>query len=344
MLNKGLLLACALALLSACDSSSKDAPAPADKPAASAPAATPAPKREDPAVLAKRYADRELTVLDVSEVQLDGASTLSVSFSAPLDANQDFASKVHLVDTVKGKIDGAWELSDNQMELRLRHLEPQRKLVLTVDKGLLAVNDKRLEQESVTRLETRDMQPTVGFASRGSLLPTRLAEGLPVIALNVDKVDVEFSASSRTCSPASGQLGSQQQPVLLPVQGNPGHGRLVYSGRFDLNPARNTRETVLLPIAGIKPLQEPGVYLAVMRASGTYDYSQPATLFTLSDIGVSAHRYRDRLDVFAQARKAARRSRASLSSCTMTRASCWPRPKPTARATHNCRSLPRPTR
>ena len=113
--------------------------------------------------------------------------------ASPLpDANQDFASKVHLVDTVKGKIDGAWELSDNQMELRLRHLEPQRKLVLTVDKGLLAVNDKRLEQESVTRLETRDMQPTVGFASRGSLLPTRLAEGLPVIALNVDKVDVEF--------------------------------------------------------------------------------------------------------------------------------------------------------
>jgi uncharacterized protein YfaS (alpha-2-macroglobulin family) len=98
-------------------------------------------------------------VLDVSEVQLDGASTLSISFSAPLDAKQDFAAKVHLVDTVKGKVDGAWELSDNQMELRLRHLEPQRKLVLTVDKGLLAVNGKQLDSESVSRLETRDMQP-----------------------------------------------------------------------------------------------------------------------------------------------------------------------------------------
>ncbi|MFP3458756.1 hypothetical protein R0J89_21130, partial [Psychrobacter sp. SIMBA_152] len=81
------------------------------------------------------------------------------SFSAPLDAKQDFAAKLHLVDTVKGKVDGAWELSDNQMELRLRHLEPQRKLVLTVDKGLLAVNGQQLDSESVTRLETRDMQP-----------------------------------------------------------------------------------------------------------------------------------------------------------------------------------------
>ena len=68
MFNKGLLLACALALLSACDSSTPDKPAPAEKPAATAAAEAPAAKREDPAVLAKRYAGRELTVLDVSEV------------------------------------------------------------------------------------------------------------------------------------------------------------------------------------------------------------------------------------------------------------------------------------
>ncbi len=288
MFNKGLLLACALALLSACDSSSKDTPVPAEKPAATAPAEPRAAKREDPAVLAKRYADRELAVLDVSEVQVDGASALSISFSVPLDANQDFAAKVHLVDTVKGKLDGAWELSDNQMELRLRHLDPQRKLVLTVDKGLLAVNGKALASESVSRLETRDMQPTVGFASRGSLLPTRLAEGLP--GVKPEQLSSFLANWGRNSS-----LYAYQSKETLQM------AELVYSGRFDLNPARNTRETVLLPIAGIKPLQEPGVYLAVMRASGTYDYSQPATLFTLSDIGLSAHRYRDRLDVFTQA-------------------------------------------
>ncbi|MDH0621074.1 alpha-2-macroglobulin family protein [Pseudomonas fulva] len=300
MFNKGLLLACALALLSACDASTPDASAPAQKPTASATAKT--AQREDPAVLAKRYEGRELTVLDVSEVQLDGAATLSVSFSAPLDADQDFANKVHLVDTVKGKLDGAWELSDSQMELRLRHLEPQRKLVLTVDKGLLAVNGKALQEESITRLETRDLQPTVGFASRGSLLPTRLAEGLPVIALNVDKVDVEFfRVKPDMVSSFMANWGRSSSLEYYQSKDTLSMAELVYSGRFDLNPARNTRETVLLPIAGIKPLQEPGVYLAVMRASGTYDYSQPATLFTLSDIGVSAHRYRDRIDVFAQA-------------------------------------------
>ena len=301
MLNKGLFLAAALTLLSACDSST-----PGQPPASSAPAATVSTTKahtgQDLAALKQRYAGRELSVVDVSEIQFDGASTLSVSFSVPLDPQQKFADKLHLVDSKSGKVDGAWELSDNLMELRLRHLEPQRKLVLTVDAGLLAINDAKLAGEYVSRLETRDLQATVGFASRGSLLPTRLAEGLPVIALNVDKVDVEFFRIKSESLPAflaqwgrNNSLQSYESRELLPM------AELVYGGRFDLNPARNTRETLLLPIAGLKPLQQPGVYLAVMRASGTYNYSQPATLFTLSDIGLSVHRYQNRLDVFTQA-------------------------------------------
>ena len=306
MLNKGLFLACALVLLSACDSSTSDKPAPAPaQPAApqtaAADTAKPKPAVDLPA-LSKRYAGRELTVVDASEIQLDGASTLSLSFSVPLNPDQKFAEKVHLVDSVNGKVDGAWELSDNLMELRLRHLEPKRKLVLTIDPGLVAVNNNTLATEFSARLETSDLQATVGFASRGSLLPTRLAEGLPVIALNVDKVDVEFFRIKPDSLPAflsawegSSSLQSYESQELLPM------ADLVYGGRFDLNPARNTRETVLLPIAGLKQLQQPGVYLAVMRASGTYHYSQPATLFTLSDIGLSAHRYANRVDVFTQA-------------------------------------------
>lgn len=299
MLNKGLWLACALALLSACDSSSPDKPAPA--PAEKAAAAASAPKVDD-ATLAQRYAGRELNVVDVSEVQVDGASALSVTFSAPLEADQRFAERLHLVDTTKGKVDGAWELSENRMELRLRHLEPKRKLVLTIDAGLRSVNGNSLANEYVSRLETRDMEPSIGFASRGSLLPTRLAEGLPVIALNVDKVEVEFFRIKPESLPTflgswgrSSSLQSYEARDLLPM------ADLVYAGRFDLNPAANTRETLLLPMAGIKPLQEAGVYLAVMREAGTYNYSQPATLFTLSDIGLSVHRYSNRLDVFTQA-------------------------------------------
>ncbi|MDX1724950.1 MAG: alpha-2-macroglobulin [Pseudomonas sp.] len=300
MPNKGLLLALVLSLLSACDSST---PEPAKvKPTATVASSEPGKPVSDRAALAARYAGRELSVVDVSEVQLEGASALSVSFSVPLEPQQPFAERLHLVDSKSGKVDGAWELSDNLMELRLRHLQPRRKLVLTVDAGLQALTGKQLAGEHVSRVQTRDLQPSVGFASRGSLLPTRLAEGLPVIALNVDQVNVEFFRIKPQALPRflgqwgrSSNLDTWEAQRLLPM------AELVYGGRFDLEPARNTRETLLLPIAGLEPLQQPGVYLAVMRAAGSYGYSQPATLFTLSDIGLSAHRYRQRLDVFTQA-------------------------------------------
>ncbi|SFP19308.1 alpha-2-macroglobulin family protein [Pseudomonas borbori] len=300
MPNKGLLLALVLSLLSACDSSTPE-PAKVKPDAAVTSGGAPRPLSERAAVAA-RYAGRELNVVDVSEVQVDGASALAVSFSVPLEPEQDFAGRLHLVDSKSGKVDGAWELSDNLMELRLRHLEPRRKLVLTVDAGLQALTGTQLATEHLSRLQTRDLQASVGFASRGSLLPTRLAEGLPVIALNVDAVNVEFFRIKPQALPAflgqwgrSSNLDTWEAQQLLPM------AELVYGGRFDLDPARNTRETLLLPIAGLEPLQQPGVYLAVMRAAGSYGYSQPATLFSLSDIGLSAHRYRNRLDVFTQA-------------------------------------------
>lgn len=71
MLNKGLFLACALALLSACDSSTSDKAATTSAPTAAAPAAKARPVK-DVAVLKQRYAGRELSVVDVSECSSTG--------------------------------------------------------------------------------------------------------------------------------------------------------------------------------------------------------------------------------------------------------------------------------
>lgn len=128
-----------------------------------------------------------------------------------------------------------------------------------------------------------------------------MVAGLPVMALNVDNVDVNFFRIKPESLSAfvsqweyRNSLSNWESDELLKM------ADLVYSGRFDLNPARNTREKLLLPLSDIKPLQQPGVYVAVMNPAGRYSYSNAATLFTLSDIGVSAHRYHNRLDVFTQ--------------------------------------------
>ncbi|MDI9800102.1 alpha-2-macroglobulin family protein [Citrobacter koseri] len=267
------------------------------------PAAQSAPTK-DPAQLqklAQQSEGKELTLLDASEVQLDGAAMLVLTFSIPLDPEQDFARTVHVVDKKSGKVDGAWELSPNLKELRLRHLEPNRDLVVSVERDLTALNKAAFGRAYEKTITTRDVQPSVGFASRGSLLPGKVVEGLPVMALNVNEVDVNFFRVKPESLAAfvsqweyRNALSNWESDNLLKM------ADLVYTGRFDLNPARNTREKRLLPLSDIKPLQQAGVYIAVMNQAGHYNYSNPATLFTLSDIGVSAHRYHNRLDIFTQ--------------------------------------------
>ena len=153
---------------------------------------------------------------------------------------------------------------------------------------------------------------TLGPASRAPGTVKALAQaGVDVFRLNFshgshDDHAAAFKAvrgAEMALKRPLGILADLQGPKLrlgrfsdVEIEVKPGHQM-----RFDLNPARNTRETLLLPIAGLEPFKQPGVYLAVMREAGSYSYSQPATLFSLSDIGLSAHRYRDRLDVFTQA-------------------------------------------
>jgi uncharacterized protein YfaS (alpha-2-macroglobulin family) len=89
---------------------------------------------------------------------------------------------------------------------------------------------------------------------------------------------------------------------------------LVYTGRFDLNPARNTREKLLLPLADIKPLQQPGVYIAVMNRRAATAIATPRRCLP--------QRYRRIRTVITtgwmslpRAWKTARRSPVSMCSC-----------------------------
>ncbi|VEB49874.1 lipoprotein [Salmonella enterica subsp. enterica serovar Havana] len=295
------VVACMIMLaLAGCDNNDKTAPTTKSE----APAVAQPSPAQDPAQLqklAQQSQGKALTLLDASEAQLDGAATLVLTFSIPLDPEQDFSRVVHVVDKKSGSVDGAWELAPNLKELRLRHLEPERVLVVTVDPTVKALNNATFGKSYEKTITTRDVQPSVGFASRGSLLPGKIAEGLPVMALNVNHVDVNFFrvkpgslASFVSQWEYRSSLSNWESDHLLKM------ADLVYTGRFDLNPARNTREKLLLPLSDIKPLQQAGVYVAVMNQAGHYNYSNAATLFTLSDIGVSAHRYHNRLDIFTQ--------------------------------------------
>src|SRR5690554_7847224 len=114
--------------LTACDSGEQSASVVVSTSPEVATTLTVAP-RPDPVQLAERYRGQDLTVLDLAELEEDGASVLALTFSMPLLAEQNFAQKIQVVDSENGLLDGAWELSDDLMMLRLRHIPPQRHLI-----------------------------------------------------------------------------------------------------------------------------------------------------------------------------------------------------------------------
>ncbi|MDL2286694.1 alpha-2-macroglobulin family protein, partial [Desulfococcaceae bacterium OttesenSCG-928-F15] len=224
------------------------------------------------------------------------------TFNIPLKKDQKFSENLSLVDAKSGKVDGAWELKDSGTELFLRYLEPERELILTITPKLTAENGKRLRKEYSKTIETRRITPSIGFASTGVLLPIRISEGLPVVTLNVNRVDVDFFRVRDKSIHNFLKNWNQARPLnvwdanhKLKEQAD-----LVFTGRFDLNPKPNRRETQYLPVTDIRQLREPGAYFAVMRQAGNYQYYMPATFFTLSDIGVSLHSYSHSLSVFSQ--------------------------------------------
>lgn len=274
-------------------------PAPVQPPAqVQAPAAAVV---ADVATLKAKHANQPLSVVDVSELDVRGASALVVSFSVPLDPDQRFDTLLTLADAQGGRLEGGWVLSDNLQELRRQPLEPERRLSLQIAAGLRSVAGVELGRTASHTLTTRAQTPSLGFASRGSLLPLRLADGLPVIALNVDKVDVEFfRIRPEQLHGFLSEWNRQSAMELWQLGDLPAKAQLVHTAQFALNPPPNTRERLMLPLDDIAALAEPGVFVAVMRRSGTFEYSLPVTVFSRSDIGLSVRRSAAGLDAFVQ--------------------------------------------
>src|SRR5690606_16081130 len=116
---------------------------------------------------------------------------------------------------------------------------------------------------------TGPMQPSVGFASRGSVLPARGTRGLPVIAVNTPQVDVEFfrvhDDSLSDFFAAYTHNGLRESWDLDPRWGWGDRkgapvtdiADSVYSHRFTLDCQANERCVNYLPIQDITQLARP---------------------------------------------------------------------------------------
>ncbi|HCY86442.1 MAG TPA: alpha-2-macroglobulin family protein, partial [Desulfobacteraceae bacterium] len=172
---------------------------------------------------------------------------------------------------------------------------------IRVSKGLTAVDGTLLEEEGAFEITTRSAAPMITFGSRGFILASKLIRGLPVDSLNIKQADIDFFRIRPDKTHAfKARFRSNDKLYYYESRELAKMADLVYSGRWDLDIKKDLRTQVNIPITHIEELKPPGIYFAVLKGAGHYEYGYTTTWFTISDLGIHARVYDRQMAFYVQ--------------------------------------------
>lgn len=247
-----------------------------------------------------------------SETQ-DSRTALTLRFNATLASAQAFDTLIAVTGPNGEVVSGSWSLQDDGKTLSFPFVQSDTHYAVQVQAGLLAADGRTLGHDVKHDVYSGNLPAAVGFASHGSVLPARGTRGLPLVSVNVHDADVEFfrvhddALSDLFCAyPRNGQRDSYE--LDHDVTGYNTCGKdddrrskrpiteiadSVYANHYTLGGDPNERTVTYLPVQDIRQLSEPGVYMAVVKAGGTFKGSYDTATFFVSDLGLHLRVYRD---------------------------------------------------
>lgn len=229
-----------------------------------------------------------------------------------------------------------WVLGDNPRVLYLPFVTPDRSYRIALKPELTARAGAKLATAQKCEAFSEAMPDSYYFASRGLVLPAGQNGGLPVVTVNTPEVDVQFLRVKPESLPAfleqvSGRRERQVNSGEEDGEGGyyeGGYGgysdnqrrlkgtvggwvldelramsQSVYLGRFTTDARPNRRNVSFLPVEGIKELQEPGIYVAIMNQPGRFGWDYQVTHYYVTDIGLHLRRHAAQIDVFTTSLK-----------------------------------------
>ncbi|MGN5151304.1 alpha-2-macroglobulin family protein [Aeromonas enteropelogenes] len=248
----------------------------------------PATKAEAPA--AQQEIGAPDAVVQANARQYRDAPALALVFSGPLTPSASWQRWL-VVSEGGQQVQGEWILADDGRTLYFPNVQPDKRYEVSLKSGL-GPSPQRWT------LKTRPLEAGASFTASGMVLPLREELRLPISAVNVDEVNIDFFRVDAAYlprflaeyRPGSGMGNWELEQITQ-------RAKRVFSGRYALALDPNRRETRLINVKEPQ-LAEAGVYFAVMSPLGNYDWRKETTYFAVSDMGLSARRYRDRLEVF----------------------------------------------
>jgi len=240
-------------------------------------------------------------------------TALTLRFNATLASAQAFDSLIAVTGPNGEVVSGSWSLKDDGKTLSFPFVQSNTHYAVQLQDGVLAADGRTLGHVVKHDVYSGNLPAAIGFASHGSVLPARGTRGLPLVSMNVHDADVEFfrvhddALSDLFCAyPRNGHRDTYELDHDVSSYNNCGEGddrrsRIpltqladsVYANHYTLGGDANERTVTYLPVQDIRQLAEPGVYVAVVKAGGTFKDGYDTATFFVSDLGLHLRVYRD---------------------------------------------------
>ncbi len=255
----------------------------------------------------------EFALVSASSTSADSRTALTLRFNAALASAQTFDDLIAVTGPKGEVVSGSWSLQQDSKTLSFPFVQANTHYVVELKSGLLAADGRSLGHAVKHEVFSGNLPAAVGFASHGSVLPARGTRGLPLVSMNVHDADVEFfrvhddALSDLFCAyPHNGHRNSYELDHEVSyyndcLEGGQRRSKLpitqiadsVYANHYTLGGEPNERTVTYLPVQNIKELSQPGVYMAVVKAGGSFQGGYDTATFFVSDLGLHLRVYRD---------------------------------------------------
>jgi uncharacterized protein YfaS (alpha-2-macroglobulin family) len=245
-------------------------------------------------------------ISDISETTEDNAPALVIRFTDEIDTETNLADYISV--TPYPESSNVWLPQNNGRQWVLPFVEPSTEYRITVTKRLQSISGVQLSerdqegnkhsfQRTVT---TRKLQPGASFTSSGHFLVGDIQSGLPVTVVNQAKIDLDvFRVRDDQLNSFIYNTYYQGRKYFNRLNSLKKYADLVHSARFENEARTNQRTTYNLNLDPVLEQNESGLYIAVLRKPGQYDYYYDTAFFTITDIGLHVRKYKDSLMVYS---------------------------------------------
>ncbi|MCB1520593.1 MAG: alpha-2-macroglobulin family protein [Hyphomicrobiaceae bacterium] len=196
-------------------------------------------------------------------------------------------------------------VSPENTQLCIDGLKHGERYEIQLKAGLPSAIGETLAKNTDIAVYVPDRKPAVRFTGRAYVLPSRGQQGIPVVSLNTNEVEVEiYRVGDRLLAPTlqSGDFDRQLSTWDVETIQNR-TGEKIYSGTLPVTSKLNAEVTTAVPVGDAVGTLKPGAYVMIAKPArnmGANSYNVATQWFIVSDLGLTAFSGGDGIHAFVR--------------------------------------------